>query len=94
MRSSIDAVIEGKLKKFSIPGSAVGIVQDGRLVWAKGYGWADVTRKVPMTPKTIMNQLAELRLYPMELGYSKRFADRGIPRLVSCVFGFTVGCFY
>ncbi|BCG82814.1 MULTISPECIES: serine hydrolase domain-containing protein [unclassified Mesorhizobium] len=55
MRSSIDAVIEGKLKEFSIPGSAVGIVQDGKLVWANGYGWADVKRKVPMTPKTIMN---------------------------------------
>ncbi|MFK4380930.1 CapA family protein [Bradyrhizobium sp. USDA 223] len=27
------------------------------------------------------NQLAELRLYPIELGYSKRFADRGVPRL-------------
>ncbi|PBC04119.1 CapA family protein [Mesorhizobium sp. WSM3860] len=28
------------------------------------------------------NQLAELRLYPIELGYSKRFANRGIPQLV------------
>ncbi|WP_432431612.1 CapA family protein [Rhizobium leguminosarum] len=27
------------------------------------------------------NQLAELRLYPIELGFSKRFANRGIPRL-------------
>ncbi|PBB89070.1 hypothetical protein CK215_29590 [Mesorhizobium sp. WSM3864] len=27
------------------------------------------------------NQLAELRLYPVELGYSKRFANRGIPQL-------------
>lgn len=27
------------------------------------------------------NQLAELRLYPIELGHSKRFANRGIPRL-------------
>lgn len=26
------------------------------------------------------NQLAELRLYPIELGHSKRFADRGIPQ--------------
>lgn len=26
-------------------------------------------------------QLAELRLYPIELGHSKRFANRGIPRL-------------
>ncbi|BCH19156.1 CapA family protein [Mesorhizobium sp. L-2-11] len=29
------------------------------------------------------NQLAELRLYPIELGYSKRFADRGIPQFAS-----------
>ncbi|WP_192178217.1 CapA family protein [Mesorhizobium amorphae] len=28
------------------------------------------------------NQLAELRLYPIELGFSKRFANRGIPQLV------------
>ncbi|PAP92266.1 CapA family protein [Mesorhizobium wenxiniae] len=27
------------------------------------------------------NQLTELRLYPIELGHSKRFANRGIPRL-------------
>ncbi|PVE20343.1 hypothetical protein DC522_32905 [Microvirga sp. KLBC 81] len=27
------------------------------------------------------NQLAELRLYPIELGYSKRLANRGVPRL-------------
>ncbi|MER8486543.1 CapA family protein [Mesorhizobium sp. M1322] len=28
------------------------------------------------------NQLAELRLWPIELGHSQRFADRGVPRLV------------
>lgn len=27
------------------------------------------------------NQLTELRLYPIELGHSKRFANRGVPRL-------------
>ncbi|MET4349895.1 CapA family protein [Bradyrhizobium sp. RT9a] len=27
------------------------------------------------------NQLIELRLYPIELGHSKRFANRGVPRL-------------
>ncbi|MER9751590.1 CapA family protein [Mesorhizobium sp. M0140] len=27
------------------------------------------------------NQLAELRLYPIELGFSKRFANRGVPQL-------------
>ncbi|MBY5768486.1 CapA family protein, partial [Rhizobium leguminosarum] len=27
------------------------------------------------------NQLAETRLYPIELGHSKRFANRGVPQL-------------
>ncbi|PDT43802.1 hypothetical protein CO661_33000 [Sinorhizobium fredii] len=29
------------------------------------------------------NQLAELRLYPIELGHSKRLANRGVPKLAS-----------
>ncbi|TIL64206.1 CapA family protein [Mesorhizobium sp.] len=29
------------------------------------------------------NELAELRLYPVELGFSKRFANRGVPQLVT-----------
>ncbi|MER9851740.1 CapA family protein [Mesorhizobium sp. M0106] len=29
------------------------------------------------------NRLAELRLYPIELGFAKRFANRGIPRLIT-----------
>lgn len=29
------------------------------------------------------NQLSEVRLYPVELGHSKRFANRGVPRLAS-----------
>lgn len=29
------------------------------------------------------NRLAELRLYPIELGHSRRFANRGVPRLAS-----------
>lgn len=29
------------------------------------------------------NHLAELRLYPIELGYAQRFANRGIPKLVA-----------
>ncbi|WP_367118886.1 hypothetical protein [Mesorhizobium sp.] len=51
---------------------------------------------LPATPLTVLlafnkslvcrfeqNQLAELRLYPVELGRSKRFANLGIPRLVT-----------
>ena len=34
------------------PGIAVGVVQDGRLVYARGFGFATVTPHVTMTPDT------------------------------------------
>lgn len=37
------------------PGVVVGVVQDGELVFAKGYGMADLTHNVPITPETVFN---------------------------------------
>lgn len=37
------------------PGGAVGIVLDDRLVFAKGYGYADLARKLPNTPQTVFD---------------------------------------
>lgn len=34
------------------PGVSIGLVYRDQLFWAKGYGWADVARKVPATPTT------------------------------------------
>ena len=34
------------------PGGAIGVVRDGKLVLAKGYGYADVAHKTPNTPST------------------------------------------
>lgn len=51
----IDPVIYGKLAKHIIPGCAAGIVKNGRLAWANGYGWANIDEKTRMTPRTIMN---------------------------------------
>ncbi|HWR53110.1 MAG TPA: serine hydrolase domain-containing protein [Bryobacteraceae bacterium] len=36
-----------------LPGAAVAIVQDGRVVLMKGYGMADVEKNVPITPGAI-----------------------------------------
>jgi D-alanyl-D-alanine carboxypeptidase len=35
------------------PGLSIGIVQDQNLIWARGYGFADLKRQVPATPATI-----------------------------------------
>ncbi|AVR44414.1 hypothetical protein C7S20_03595 [Christiangramia fulva] len=34
------------------PGCAVGVVQDGKLIFAKGYGMADLEHDAPITPET------------------------------------------
>jgi CubicO group peptidase (beta-lactamase class C family) len=37
------------------PGYAAGLIREGRLVWAGGFGFADVDAGIPMTPKTVQN---------------------------------------
>lgn len=49
---AVDQYVQERMKSNRIPGGALGIVQDGRIVYLKGYGVADDTgRKVtPQTP--------------------------------------------
>lgn len=34
------------------PGLSVAVARDGAIVWAEGFGWADVEAKKPITPQT------------------------------------------
>ncbi|HNS72499.1 MAG TPA: serine hydrolase domain-containing protein [bacterium] len=42
-----------KMSCDGIPGLAAGVVAHGRLVWAEGFGYADLENKRPMTPQTL-----------------------------------------
>ncbi len=56
MTSSIDllsAWIEAQMAYKGLPGLSIGIVYDQQLVWAKGYGFANIDKKIPATPKTL-----------------------------------------
>ncbi|KAA2244841.1 beta-lactamase family protein [Chitinophaga agrisoli] len=37
------------------PGAAVAIVKDGKVVFQKGYGMADLDHDIPVTPQTVFN---------------------------------------
>lgn len=37
------------------PGAAVAIVKDGKVVFRKGYGMADLDHDIPITPQTVFN---------------------------------------
>jgi CubicO group peptidase (beta-lactamase class C family) len=49
----IDAVVLDEMARQDIVGMAVGIVKDGRIYYARGYGHADLERTVPVTTNTI-----------------------------------------
>lgn len=50
---SLDKYITQAVQKFDQPGLAVGIVQNGQLIWSKGYGKLDLAKKEPVTPNSI-----------------------------------------
>lgn len=53
--SMLDQGFSTLLARHNIPGLAAGIIQDGRLAWAKGFGWADIENRRPMTADTVQN---------------------------------------
>lgn len=48
-----DGYVQENMELWNIPGMAVGIVEDGELVFSKGYGVKDVETREPVTPETI-----------------------------------------
>jgi CubicO group peptidase (beta-lactamase class C family) len=42
------------MKEFHLPGLALAVVKDGKVIKAQGYGLANVARKTPVTPETVM----------------------------------------
>src|SRR5260221_131550 len=49
---SFDDAMEAQLKQ-KMPGASLAVVKDGRLVYAKGYGFAYVEGKEPVTPASL-----------------------------------------
>ena len=48
----VDWLISEKMSKEKIPGLSIAIVKEGKLVWSKGYGYADLENLVPAKSNT------------------------------------------
>jgi len=53
--SRLDPVMMKLMRMYDIPGMAVGVVQDGKVVHEKGYGVRKVGSEEPVTSKTIFH---------------------------------------
>lgn len=49
----VDDYIEAVMKKRQIPGLALAVVKNGKIIKAKGYGLANVELNVPVTPDSV-----------------------------------------
>jgi D-alanyl-D-alanine carboxypeptidase len=58
-----EAWVRGQMAYRGLPGIAVGVVSDQELIWAKGFGFADVESRTPMTPATKFRMASHSKLF-------------------------------
>lgn len=67
------------LSAENLPGLSVAVGADGELVWAEGFGWADLEQRSPVTPDTRFRAgTASIALTSVAAG---RLVEQGLVRL-------------
>ena len=61
--AGFDAFMEKTLKDWNAPGIGVGVVVGDKLVFAKGYGFRDYEKKLPVTPQTMFTIASNTKLF-------------------------------
>lgn len=51
--AKVDQYVAQQMQEQRIPGLSLAVVQDGKIIKAKGYGYADLEFNAPVTPETI-----------------------------------------
>jgi N-acyl-D-amino-acid deacylase len=51
--ADVDAVLQQFIREQKIPGASLAITDKGRLVYARGFGYADVGRREPVRPDSL-----------------------------------------
>jgi CubicO group peptidase (beta-lactamase class C family) len=50
---AFDQSVRDLMREYAIPGGAVALVRDGKLFYARGFGYADVENKTPVQPDAL-----------------------------------------
>jgi len=50
---AVSSEINTLRKKYKVPGLSIALVDDQRIIWAAGFGYADVKNKIPATAETV-----------------------------------------
>lgn len=50
---AIDAAVQQQIKSYKVPGLSIAVTQQGRIVFSKSYGWADMENQVRVSNETL-----------------------------------------
>jgi N-acyl-D-amino-acid deacylase len=81
----VDQAVLGVMDRHGIPGAAFALARHGKLLLAKGYGWANVTTGAPAEPQTLFG-LASLSK-PITAVATLKLVEQGKLGLDDAVFG-------
>ncbi|HEY9789722.1 MAG TPA: serine hydrolase domain-containing protein [Candidatus Obscuribacterales bacterium] len=56
----LDEHAKSLVRHWAIPGGAIAVYKDGQLVFARGYGYADIDKHQPVNPTTSLFRIASL----------------------------------
>ena len=51
----LDEFFEEIVNNTPLAGVTACIIKEGKVVWSKGYGWADIENEIPMSPDKVQN---------------------------------------
>ena len=49
----LDEFIAETMKDWKVPGLAIAVVKDGKVIHSQGYGYRNVEKQLPVTPQTL-----------------------------------------
>jgi CubicO group peptidase (beta-lactamase class C family) len=60
LEAFLDGFFAQEMPKEHIPGAAVAVVKDGKIFFTKGYGYADLEKKIPVVPDKILFRVGSI----------------------------------
>lgn len=71
----LDAILETQARDLKMPGVSAAMMERGKLAWTGARGWADIEKRIPVTPDTPFN-IASLTK-PMTAVVLMQMVERG-----------------
>src|SRR5437764_9658097 len=60
LQAFLNRIIRSKMATYHAPGFGISVVQNGKILLSKGYGYADLQRRVPVSPDRTIWRMASV----------------------------------